>query len=369
VRVRVAVFVCIVQSILFFAQAAVYETWIRLWGPPGPAALPALRVCLGILSISFVVASLLAFRSFNPLVRGFYRFAAVWLGLLNFFLCAACLSWVVYGLAWLAGSPNTGRSVVAAFFALAIVMTIYGTFNASRVRIKSLWVRLPNLPDSWRGKRAALVSDLHLGHVHNRRFSRKIVAMVARENPEIVFITGDFYDGTRIDLEGVAEPWSHLSPSLGVYFVAGNHEEFRRNMDFIDGVRSAGIRVLQNEKVVAGGMQIVGVNHHSTANPRHFASILREVALDRNSPSILLSHSPHLLEIPERAGISLQLSGHTHRGQFLPWRWVVDRIFGPFAYGLHQFGNMMVCTSSGAGTWGPPMRVGTDSEIVLIRFE
>ena len=82
-----------------------------------------------------------------------------------------------------------------------------------------------------------------------------------------------------------------------------------------------------------------------------------------------MSHAPHRLEIPERAGISLQLSGHTHHGQMIPFTWIVDRIFGPFAYGLHRFGNMMVYTSCGAGTWGPPMRVGPDPEIVVLRFE
>jgi uncharacterized protein len=369
VRTRVAVFVAIVQAILFLAHAAIYETWIGLWGLPAPAALLALRLCLGVLSVTFVAASLLAFRFSNAMVRAFYRFAAIWAGFLNFFLCAAGLSWLTYGVTWVAGAHDSGRTIVAAFFSLAVVVSFYGIFNASRIRIKSVWVRLPNLPESWRGKRAALVSDLHLGHVRGRRFSRRIVKMLARENPEIVFIAGDFYDGTPVDLEGVAQPWSELSSAQGIFFAAGNHEEFHRNTEFLDGVRSAGIRVLNNEKAIASGVQILGVNYHSTSNPRRFASVLRELAIDSNSPSILLSHSPYLLEIPERAGVSLQVSGHTHRGQVIPWRWAVDRIFGPYAYGLHRFGNMMVCTSSGAGTWGPPIRVGTDSEIVMIRFE
>ena len=368
-RVRLVVFVAIVQSILFLAHVVVYETWIRLWGPPGSPALLALRICFGILSVSFVAGSLLAFRFWNLLVRIFYRIAATWAGFLNFLLVAACLSWIAYGVALLAGSPGSGRPIVAVFFALAVVTSVYGIFNASRVRIKSVWVRLPNLPESWKGKRAALVSDLHLGHVRAQRFSRRIMSMLAREKPEIVFIAGDLYDGTQAPLEQLAEPWSRLSPPLGTYFVAGNHEEFRRNVSYLDAVKRAGIRVLNNGEVTAAGMQIVGVNYHSTSNPRRFAGILRDAGLDRNAPSILISHSPHLLEIAERAGISLQLSGHTHRGQIIPWRWVVDRIFGQFAYGLHRFGNMMVCTSSGAGTWGPPMRVGTNPEIVMIRFD
>ncbi len=336
--------------------------------PTGPA-LPALRITFGILSISFVVSSFLAFRFSNAFVRIFYWFAAIWLGVLNFLLWGACLAWVSYGVARLAGWRASGRPIAIVFLLAAVLVSTYGIINAARVRVRRLVVKLPNLPESWKGKRAGMVSDLHLGHVRNHRFSRKIATMLAREKPEIVFITGDFYDGTRADLQHLAEPWASLAAPLGTYFVAGNHEEFRRDAHYLEAIESARIRVLNNEKVIADGIQVVGLNHHSTANPRRFESILRQLAPDRNCASILLSHSPHLLEVAERAGISLQLSGHTHRGQMLPWRWVVERIFGPYAYGLHAFGSMMVYTSSGAGTWGPPMRVGTKCEIVLMQFE
>jgi uncharacterized protein len=160
-----------------------------------------------------------------------------------------------------------------------------------------------------------------------------------------------------------------LNAPLGAYFVAGNHEEFTDPAKYLDAVRGAGIRVLHNEKVIIDGMQFVGVDYRASARPRRFESILRDAALDSNRASILLSHAPHQLEVAERAGVSLQLSGHTHRGQMIPFRWMVERIFGPYAYGLHRFGKMMVYTSCGAGTWGPPLRVGTDPEIVLIVFD
>ena len=87
-------------------------------------------------------------------------------------------------------------------------------------------IKLANLPDSWRGRTAALVSDTHLGHVRNRRFLRRIVALLTRLRPDVVFIAGDVYDGTRADADRLAEPWSRLSAPLGAYFVGGNHEEF-----------------------------------------------------------------------------------------------------------------------------------------------
>lgn len=363
------VFIAIVQLVLLLGHVAVYKTWIDLWGVPNASVLLWVRVALVILAASFVVASILAFWFSNPFVRVFYRIASVWVGFLNFFLCATVLSWVVYGLGWALGWRTSGRPIVAAFFFLATIVSVYGIVNAGRIRTRRVTVNLPNLPESWRGRTAALVSDLHLGHVRGYGFSSRIVAIISALRPEIVFIAGDLYDGTRADLHHLAEPWSKISVALGTYFVAGNHEEFTDPAKYFDAVRSAGIRVLNNEKVDVDGVQIVGVDYRASVGPRRFESILHAANLDPSVPSILLSHAPNGLPIAERAGISLQLSGHTHRGQLIPSRWIVERIFGPYAYGLHPFGKMMVYTSSGAGTWGPPMRVGTDPEIVVIRFE
>lgn len=131
-------------------------------------------------------------------------------------------------------------------------------------------------------------------------------------------------------------------------------------------MKRAGIRALNNEKVTLDGLQIVGVHHRDSANLQRFRSILRQAALERERASILLSHAPHLLPIAAEGGISLQLCVHTRGGQFFPYTWIVSRVYGQYAYGLHRFGNMTVYTSSGAGTWGPPMRVGMKAEIVLI---
>jgi uncharacterized protein len=368
VRSRLPVFIAVIQFILFLGHAVVYVTWIDLWGAPTGPALVALRVTLGALSVSFVAASILAFRSSSWPVRIFYRIAAIWLGFLNFLVFGAFLAWICYGLAWLIGWHSSGRPIVGAFFGLAIATGIYGMFNAARIRIRRVEVKLPNLPESWRGRTAVFVSDLHLGHIRNLRFSRRIAEMAAALRPEIVFIGGDLYDGTRVDPNRVVEPWSRLQAPLGTYLVAGNHEEFAGRAS-LRAAEGAGIRVLNDEKVVVDGMQLVGVDYHASASARRFDLILRGLKIDPARASILVSHAPSRLDVAEQAGISLQVSGHTHRGQILPVRWIVERIFGPYAYGLRPFGKMTVYTSSGTGTWGPPMRVGTSSEIVLIRFE
>jgi hypothetical protein len=216
---------------------------------------------------------------------------------------------------------------------------------------------------------AALVSDVHLGHVRGRGFTQRIVHMLLRLRPDVVFITGDLFDGTSANLERVAEPWVHLAPPLGAFFVAGNHEEFTGHSKYLDAVRASGIRVLDNEKISLDGLDVVGVHHGVLVHAETFRSILRKASLDPKRPSILLAHAPDQLQIAEEEGISLQLSGHTHRGQFFPWTWLTSRIYGPFVYGLKRLGRLLVYTTSGAGTWGPPMRLGAAPELVLIQFE
>ncbi|HKS66924.1 MAG TPA: metallophosphoesterase [Candidatus Acidoferrales bacterium] len=367
-RSRLSAFIAVIQSVLFLGHVIVYVTWIELWGVPPQPWLLVLQIALVLLSISFVTASILAFRWSNWFVRAFYGIASGWLGFLNFLACAAVLAWICYGIAWLGGWRTSGRAIVGALYGLALLVGIYGMLNALRVRTRRVDVNLPNLPETWRGRTAVFVSDLHLGHIRGARFCKKIVEMIAALAPDIVFIGGDLYDGTRVDPSRVTEPWSAMSAPLGTYLIAGNHEEFAGGAS-LRAAEGAGMSVLNDRKVVVEGMQIAGVDYRASASARRLELILHGMELDRNRASVLLSHSPNRLAVAERAGISLQLSGHTHRGQLIPSRWMVERIFGKYSYGLHAFGKMMVYTSSGVGTWGPPMRVGTASEIVLIRFD
>jgi uncharacterized protein len=155
----------------------------------------------------------------------------------------------------------------------------------------------------------------------------------------------------------------------GVYFVAGNHEQFGDDSKYLNAIAAAGVRVLSNEKVEVDGLQIIGVPYRSATGNEQLASVLNDIGVDRERASILLTHAPDHPEIAEAAGVSLQLSGHTHLGQFLPWSWMARRIYRQFVYGLSRIGKLQVFTSSGAGTWGPPLRLGSNPEIVVLEFQ
>ena len=368
-RSRLPIAIAVLQSTLFVIHYFLYASWIFFYGKPQSTEARALQITMTLLSVSFVAASFLAYEFFNPLVRAIYSVAAVWLGFVNYFFLAACACWVVYLAPLLFGLRIERQVLAGVFFSIAFLGGTYGIVNSSWIRVVRVSVKLPNLPLSWRGRTAALVSDLHLGPVRNTGFLRRIVKKLSRLHPDVLFVPGDLYDGTAADLERLAKPWGAFHAPLGSYFVTGNHEQFTDPTKYLTAVRQAGIRVLENEKIVVDGLQIVGVHYRDASNVRKFRSILRQAAIDRNTASILLVHNPNRLPLAAEAGISLQLSGHTHRGQFFPWTLAVSRIYRQYAYGLQRFGDLAVYTSCGVGTWGPPMRVGTNPEIVLIHFD
>jgi uncharacterized protein len=369
VRKELIGFIAVIQSVLFLTHYLLYETWT--FSPAGSETPGGfwIKLVLGCLSVSFVAASLLAFRFTNAAVRVFYRAAAVWMGLVSFLFLAVVSSWSIFGVARLAGLNMNFHRTVELLFGAAAMAGVYGVFNAGWTRITRTTVQLANLPEAWRGRTAALISDVHLGHVRNGSFLRRLIARILREEPDAIFVAGDLYDGTAIDERRAAEPLKQLVAPQGVYFVAGNHEQFGDDSKYLNAIAAAGVRVLSNEKVEVDGLQIIGVPYRNATQNGQLASVLHAIGLDRDRASILLTHAPDHPEIAEAAGVSLQLSGHTHLGQFLPWSWMARRIYRQFVYGLSRIGKMQVFTSSGAGTWGPPLRLGSNSEIVMLQFE
>src|ERR1700738_1577523 len=191
VQKRLIGLITVIQSVLCLTHLLLYKTWT--FSPTGSDIHGTfwIKLVLGTLSVSFVAASLLAFRYTNAALRAFYRASAVWMGLVSFLSLAAVSSWIIFGVARLAGLDMNFHRTVEWLFGAAAMAGLYGVFNASWTRITRTTVRLANLPAAWRGRRAALVSDMHLGHVRNRSFLRRVVGGVLKEEPDAIFIAGD----------------------------------------------------------------------------------------------------------------------------------------------------------------------------------
>jgi uncharacterized protein len=365
---RFAVFLSVFQSTLFLAHYFLFETLVFAWGF-GVAGTRILAIALAVLSVSFLGASLLAFRYYNVVIRTLYKVSAVWLGTFNYLFIAACAWWLIYGALSVAKVNFSPRVLTAVLFGLGLATSVYGVVNASWIRVKRITVRLAGLPDSWRGRTIALVSDLHLGNMRNAGFTRRIIRKITREKPAMALIAGDLFDGTPLDAVRAAAPLRELQAPLGTFFAEGNHEEFSSPAAFLSAIAKTGVRVLDNENVNVDGLQLIGVPYRHATHTEHFRGVLTKMGIDRQRASILLTHAPDCPQVAEEAGISLQVSGHTHRGQFFPFTWITARMYRQFVYGLSRIGGLQVYTSCGAGTWGPPLRVGSQPEIVIIRLE
>ena len=366
---RFFLFVSVVQSILLFGHWFLYRTLVPFFGVTHPAKLWTLRVAMGLLSLSLVGSSFFSFRYSNLLARTLYTASVSWLGIFYLLFLASLLAWTVYGLMRLFHLPMDRRTLIVILFGIALIGCLYGFINAGIIRINTVSLPIPNLPVAWESKTAVWISDVHLGQVRNNRFAQRLADMIQDLRPDIVFIGGDLYDGGEaMDLNHMIEPLSRLSPPYGAYFVTGNHEEFYDNTPYLNAVRRAGIRVLNNEKVEIDGLQIIGVGYRDSRNQKQFRAMPQKMEIDRQKPSLLLKHVPFDLEIVRDQGISAQISGHTHQGQVFLFRFITSKIYKGYDYGLKRFGDLLVYTSSVAGTWGPPMRLDTNPEMVVIKF-
>jgi predicted MPP superfamily phosphohydrolase len=363
---RILPFLLVVSAIFSSGTWLVCATWDYFWEAP---LFAGWRFVAFALSAAFILSMLAGLRFSGLWLRIMYKISAVWLAVLNFLLFAALGCWLVWAATKGLGLHLDRKLIGESLYGLAVLVSGYGLLNAACLRVTRVVVPLPHLPAAWHGRELVLASDLHLGNFRGAGFTRRVVNRVRSLQPYAVLVCGDVFDGPKADYDQLVEPFRALTAPGGVYFITGNHEEFTDRGKYIAAIARAGVRVLHNEKVTVEGLQIIGVLDGEAVDPEQLRKVLIDAAIDPRQPSILLSHRPGHLSIVEAAGVSLQVSGHTHEGQMWPWIWAAHRVHGPFAYGLNRLGNLLVLTSSGAGTWGPPLRAGTRSEIVLIRLE
>jgi uncharacterized protein len=360
------IFVTVAQTLLALIHFFIYRTIVRFLNIPNGSLLLGMKIFFVASSVSFVAASILEFGINSAIARIFYKAAAVWMGFVFYLFLAAA---VIRLLAMLPAVAGSMKPIAFALFLLAVFAGIYGVVNAGVVHITKITVPISKLPSEWKGRSAVWISDVHLGTIWRKEFAATIADKINKLKPDVVFVGGDLFDGVAGDPNDIISTFKRLNPPLGTFFVTGNHEEFGDSAKFVDAVKNAGMHVLNNEVVDVRGMQIAGVDFRESSNRSLFARILSDLNIDPAKPSVLLKHSPFDLDLAEKAGFSLQISGHTHEGQIFPLNWITRLIYRGYDYGLKRFGGMSVYTSSGTGTWGPPLRVGTISEMVEIHFE
>lgn len=308
----------------------------------------------------FVGASILSIKFNNFLVRTLYLLSAIWVGFVFYLFLGSILYLIHIG-------DNFYKYTL---LTLVVGVTVYGILNARDIRINELVITLA-MPETWKKRKMVFVSDLHLGHIWREKFAEEVVEKINSLSPDIIFIGGDLYDGVKVDVDQIISPLKHLKAPLGIFFVTGNHEEFRDedNASFLEAIEKLNVKVLKDEKIEIDGIQIAGVYDKTGLKRKLFKEALGKMNIDRSRPSILLKHTPNHIDVSTNTGISLEFCGHTHRAQMWPLNFIAKKVFRGFSYGLKRSGATVVYTSSGVGTWGPPLRIGTHSEIIVIIFQ
>ena len=263
------------------------------------------------------------------------------------------------------------KQIYGIFAVVSILsFTLYGLIISFSPIVKTIEVPIEGVQKEYH---FIQLTDIHLGHLRGAKFLTKVVEKVNQQSPDAVFITGDIFDGDqKVNYETI-KPLEKVK--VPVYAVTGNHDGYA-GLSMVEGLlEKVGVRVLNNEIVVVDGIQLVGLFHmpadeqsfdiHASHSARTIKSVMSELNPSQLLPTILLHHSPHGVEYANKHGVDLFLCGHTHGGQMFPLT-LLNRFIFPYNRGLHNYKGTSIYVSDGVGTFGPPLRIGTFSEITAI---
>lgn len=257
---------------------------------------------------------------------------------------------------------------------LASLFTIYAVWNAYTIKVKEVTIPIKGLTEEIR---AVHITDIHLGNFRGKRGVDKIVQKIKELNPDVVFNTGDMFDSKAHFGEGKDVLSAFRTLEIPHYFVYGNHDEYVGVQEVIKQMERANATILLNEITRFRELQIIGLNNmlpdhnssdmHALAGSETIEESLDKLEIRKNSPTIVLHHRPDGVKYMEEKGANLLLSGHTHAGQIFPFISVAKLIFG-YNRGLHRYKTMDIYVSEGIGTYFVPIRLGTRSEMTLLKL-
>ena len=365
----IAVAVVVALGVVFAWHYFLYHSTLQFFGL-GRGSRKVLGTVLVLLPASFFASSFVMRRTGATFARSFSILSSLWLGVGLALLLFYLLAWAAWGVAGFHNPrPNSVWFGLAAVL-LAGLYSTYGIWNAEHPIVRTLTVKIRNLPPSWRGRRLVQITDLHLGLAQGPAFLEDVVRKVNAQDPAAVAITGDLFETDGWGLDRFVGPLNQIRAPLGVYFVTGNHETYLGVERAETVLKKTNVRVLDDEMLVIDGLQLLGLSYPRNSFSRDMAAAIQGIrGFDRARPSILLYHSPSQVPAVKAAGIGFEVTGHTHHGQLLPFQLITRLVYGKYDHGLNVEGDFAIYTSPGTGTWGPMMRTGDRAEITVFRLE
>ncbi len=370
--------------IIFFSLYTIINSYIFVRGWQALSIYPQLRIFYAIIFFLFASSYIIA-RAFSNNLPDLIYTILIWIGSFYFMLMFYLfLLFLLADLIYLTNNifrifpenfyaKNSRSRFIVAFVIsmITIVFAVYGYINRSNIKIKELDIVLHN-PFN-KNYRIVFFSDLHVSVVNNHNFLDNVVHQINSLEPDLILIGGDLIDEKSDKLRKLelAENLKNLNASLGVYSITGNHEYINGVDSTVKFLEDLGINFLRDEEIlIDNAFYVVGREDRSISMfTKKERKSLKELIdkLDRDKPIILLDHQPIDLNEAVQHGITLQLSGHTHHGQIAPANLITKRVY-ELSWGYKRKGNSHFYVSSGIGTWGPPIKIGNDAEIVFINF-
>ena len=326
-------------------------------------------ITIAFMFVSAIAASYLIHKWDNLATRWYYMVAGFWIGmLLNFGLMIVLVMIIKLLGLWFGFSLTPVLIKVILIFG-TLLISAFGLYNAFIPRIKEYEVKIKDLSAEWQGKKVVQISDIHLGAVYRKDFFSRVLNKVNKLEPTAVFITGDLFDGMESDFSWIHAPFASLKTTKGVYYSFGNHDLYLGFNRVKDLLKDGQVKILDNKLVLIDGLQIIGINYSFNQDFDLYETILEQSGYNEAQPSILLFHEPKNTQLAAKAGIDLQLSGHTHAGQLFPFNFLARLAYKGYGYGLFVKDGLALIVNGGLGTWGPPMRTTSRSEIVSITLK
>jgi predicted MPP superfamily phosphohydrolase len=362
------IFFAVSALVLLFGHFLVWLAIVKFFGITALGAKITTALIIAFLFLSAIAASYLIHKWDNLITRWYYMVAGFWIGVLvDLFLSIVLLLAIRTLGVWFGFSLNpTVYKII--LIAGTFIISAYGLYGAFVPRIKDYEVKIKDLPVAWQGKTVVQISDIHLGPVYRKHFFSRTIDKINTLNPEAVFITGDLFDGMESDFSWMSAPFARLKAPKGIYYSFGNHDLYLGFDRVKDLLKNSPVEILDNRRVLVDGLQIIGINYSFDRTFDLYKTILEQSGYTESQASILLFHEPKRIDAASQAGIDLQLSGHTHRGQLFPFNVLANLAYKGYGYGLSKLGDFNLIVNGGLGTWGPPMRTTSQSEIVRIKL-
>lgn len=373
--------------IIFFTVYTAINSYVFIRGWQVIAAYPMLKPIYAILFILLAYGYILAKILYKYLSPTFYDVllgaGAIWFAFLVYFLLSILLidiirlqdSWFHFLPAYIHNNYEYVKKITAVIVLAFVGLIVFlGNLNKRDIEIRNLEITLPKGESKLSYLNVVMASDIHLSPIDGERLLTRIVDKMNSLNPDIVLLAGDIVDDKAEVLQsrGIGESFKRLEPKYGVYSITGNHEFINEVETCVRYAENFGIKFLRDSsQLIDSSFYLIG--REDAAKPQFTGKQRKSLdkivkLLPNNYPKILLDHTPFKLEQAEHNGIDLQLSGHTHHGQIWPANIITNMIY-ELSWGYKKKGNTHYYVSSGAGTWGPPVRTGSNSEIVNIKVK